>query len=329
MNASLAGEFQVERMEFVHHAFDGEAFFDEGLSVATESFSEFWFRGERDEGFREACRVAGRNEEAGLVVEADFAGSIAIVGNDGSGGGERLGQRAWDAFAGGEVDEGVLDADERRDLRWRDEAGEDEMIFQVHGPNFFGETFAPRTAAYEEELDLRTAANDPGRGVNQVVVAFELEEAGDLSHDEIVRLESVSRAKVGVVGGGEEGFERKTAEDAGELIRVADACLEELLRHRVRDGDEVRGASGGVTLGGGEDEVGKRALKRAKRRAVNGVDDDGNTGAFRRQPAKDARLAAVGVNDVRPAVAEHSSEFAQCQPIMNRMNGADEMTCEP
>ena len=47
-------------------------------------------------------------------------------------------------------------------------------------------------AAHEEELDLRTAANDPGRGVHQVIVAFELEEAGDLSHDEIAGLESVS-----------------------------------------------------------------------------------------------------------------------------------------
>ena len=59
LDASLAGEFQVEGMEFVHHAFDGEAFLDEGLSVATESFAKLWMCGEGDEGFGEACRVAG------------------------------------------------------------------------------------------------------------------------------------------------------------------------------------------------------------------------------------------------------------------------------
>ena len=37
----------------------------------------------------------------------------------------------------------------------------------------------------------------------------------------------------------------------------------------------------------------------------------------------------MGVNDVRPADAKHLGEFAQRQPIVQRMNGSDEMSREP
>ena len=64
------------------------------------------------------------------------------------------------------------------------------------------------------------------------------------------------------------------------------------------------GNAGGALFGGAEDRVGQPPLKRAERRAVNGVENDRHTSTRRGETAEDAGFAAVGVNEVGPARAE-------------------------
>ena len=92
--------------------------------------------------------------------------------------------------------------------------------------------------------------------------------------------------------------------------------------HRVGDDDEMGRGAGGIFFGGAKDELANGVLKFSERRAVNGVNDDGNAGASGREPAKDARLAAVGVNDVRLLFAQDFFEPPQREPVLQRMNRA-------
>ena len=83
-------------------------------------------------------------------------------------------------------------------------------------------------------------------------------------------------------------------------------------------------ARGGIFFSGAENEVGGGVLEIAERRAMNRVDDDRNARAPCREPAKNARLAAVGVDDVGLLFAQDFFQSAERQKILERMNGADE-----
>ena len=83
-------------------------------------------------------------------------------------------------------------------------------------------------------------------------------------------------------------------------------------------------APGRVFLRSAKNEIAGCVLKIAERRAVDGVDDDGHPGAPGGEPAKDSRLAAVRVDDVRPLGAQNFFKLPQCEPILQRMDGPDE-----
>jgi hypothetical protein len=71
-------------------------------------------------------------------------------------------------------------------------------------------------------------------------------------------------------------------------------------------------------------QVGQRALKIAERRAVDVMDDDGHAGAPGGQPAENARLAAVRVDNIRFLLAQDFFELSKGDEIFQRLNRADE-----
>ena len=134
-----------------------------------------------------------------------------------------MGQGARDSFPVGQMNQGVHDANHLWDVRWRHEPGEDEVLFQTERMHFRLESFLPRPSADDQELDTGTTLNQRGGGGDEVVVALELEKAGDFSDHEIFRLESEPFAEREIVAGIEERLQGKATEYARELIRLADA----------------------------------------------------------------------------------------------------------
>ena len=84
------------------------------------------------------------------------------------------------------------------------------------------------------------------------------------------------------------------------------------------------GDLGGASFGGGENEVGERALKISERRAVDVMDDDWHARAFRGEASENARLAAVRVDEVGFLFAQDFFQFPQREKIFQRMHRADE-----
>ena len=101
------------------------------------------------------------------------------------------------------------------------EAGENEMILKAERTDARLQTPAPGPAADEEEFQAGALADEAWGDVNQIVVAFELEEAGNDANDKIVRRDVEAGAPGGVVLGVEKGLEAEAAEDAGVLVRAA------------------------------------------------------------------------------------------------------------
>jgi len=155
-------------------------------------------------------------------------------------------------------------------------------------------------------------------------VAFELEQPCDFAYDEIAVRQTESAAECGIVFRRQKRFECKTAEDFCVLLRAANSGSQVLLPHRIGDGDEMGGRAGGVLLGCAKNQIGNCSLEFAKRRAVNSVYDCGYAGPPGGEPPQDARLAAVGVDQVGLLLAEDFSQPDQGAPIVPRMHRAHE-----
>src|SRR6185312_7185318 len=105
-------------------------------------------------------------------------------------------------------------------------------------------------------------------------------------------------AQFGIIFRGKKRFERKAAEDFCVLPGLAYSCGEILLFHRIGNDDEMRRGTRGAFFSTAENKIAQAALKFSERRAMNGVNDDGNACAFGGETAKDSRLATVRMNDV-------------------------------
>ena len=138
------------------------------------------------------------------------------------------------------------------------------MLFKSERPDAVFEAPAPGAITHEQELDSRTTAHKPGRDGQQVVVALELEEAGDLADDDILRRETEPGAELEVVGGGEKRFKWEATEDLCELVQTSDAGGQVLLLHGLGHNNEVGGDAGSITLRKAEQRVGQRTLKGAE-----------------------------------------------------------------
>ena len=84
------------------------------------------------------------------------------------------------------------------------------------------------------------------------------------------------------------------------------------------------GETADVAFGTGEDGVGEGTLKIAKGRAVNMVNDVRYAGATGGHAAKDTRLAAVGVDNVRFLRAQERYQLSQREEVFQRMHGPDQ-----
>ena len=82
--------------------------------------------------------------------------------------------------------------------------------------------------------------------------------------------------------------------------------------------------AGGVAFGGGENFIGERALEISNRRAVDVMEDERHAGAPGRDSSENARLAAVGMNEVGLLFAKDFFQFSERDEIFQRMNGADQ-----
>ena len=187
-----------------------------------------------------------------------------------------------------------------------DKAGENNMLFEPERTDLVLEAPAPGTVTDEQELDLGTTAHERRRDGQQVVVPLELKQTGDLADHNVVRREAEPGAELKVVGCREERFEREPAEDFGVLVRAPDAGGQVLPLHGFGHDDEMSGDPGGVALRRTKQRIGYRALEGAEGWPVNGVNDDRHARARRGEPAQNARFAAVGVNDLRPARAKQA-----------------------
>src|SRR5580658_730171 len=131
-------------------------------------------------------------------------------------------------------------------------------------------------------------------------MSFKLEQPRNFADDEIAGSDAEPGAKLHVVIGGKEWFEFKTAEYFCILFRPADTGGQMLIFHGVSNDDEMAGNARGKFFSRAKGEICPRALKRPKRRSVNGVNNDRDTGAFCRQAAQESPFGAVSVDNVRP-----------------------------
>ncbi len=308
----------------IDHAIDGKGIPDQPLAPCSQTPAQRVIPGQEEQAIVQTGAIAGGEQEARFTVEADFAGPIAVERDDGFAGGKGLGQGARQAFASREVHEHVHDPDMTRDLGGRNQARKHEVISQTHPAHTVFESPTPEAVSDQEKLEARACPHQIRGGGNQVVVPFQFEQARHFPDHDVVRGQSQAGAPRRIGFGGEVGTEVEPAQDAGVLGGPADAGGQVLVGHRVGNDDEVGGESSCMALCTAECSVGQRPLERAEGRAVNGMDDRGHPGPPRGQAPKDAGLAAVGVDDVRPALSEQGREFAKGAPVEPGMDRAHE-----
>ena len=216
------------------------------------------------------------------LFQADFGGAVAVVGDDGDGGEEGLGEGAGEAFAVAGVAEGVHGGEDARDFGGGDEAGEGDAVLPAFLLEDLFEAGAVDAVADPEEVGVGDLGEEFGGDGEEVVVPFERLEAGDGAEDESVLRDVELGADLFAGGAGvEEGFDFHGAVDGGVEVGAADAGGEGLAGHGVGDGDDGVAAFGGVAFGGDPGGVEEFVLVGVEGEAVDGVDDEGTSFEFR------------------------------------------------
>src|SRR5438552_7071344 len=68
----LFGQPLVEAVEILHHALQGKALVDEALATFGQAPAQRGITGQLEQARTQLLQVSGRNEEAGLTIEANF-----------------------------------------------------------------------------------------------------------------------------------------------------------------------------------------------------------------------------------------------------------------
>ena len=307
----LLPQAKVERVQFVHHPRRGKILAYKILAAPAQGFAPRRVVRELEKSGGQSLGVAGLEQETRLAVTANFSRAIAIVSHDRPRRRQGLGQGARQTFAPREVDDNVHQTDEPGNFIRSNEAGEHEMFFQAKRERHRQEASAPLAIAHEEEFHFRTAANQFRCDGEQIFMALQFEKSRDLADDEIVRRQAEPRAQSQIIFRREERREVEAAEDFGVLFRSPDTRSEVLPGHGIGDHDEVRGNAARAALGGAEDLIGERALKRTEGRPVNRVDNLGHTGTPGGQAAENSSLAAVSVDQIGALGQEQLRQSAQ------------------
>ncbi len=96
---------------------------------------------------------------------------------------------------------------------------------------------------------MRKIADQRWRDVNEIVMAFELEQPGDLADYDIIRRKSKLGAEFGVIGGGQKGLEVEAAPNLSVLRWPSNSGCKVLLFHRIGHDDEMGRGFGSALFG--------------------------------------------------------------------------------
>ena len=141
--------------------------------------------GKLQQSLRRDVGVAGADEEAGFIVEANFIRAVKIIGDDGFAGGEPLRQRARQGFTIGKMREAIHDANITRDFARRHEAGENNFAIEAKRVDLMLNFAAQRTVADEQQPRVRHLRQNFGKSGHQIGVALELEDAANFADDKM------------------------------------------------------------------------------------------------------------------------------------------------
>ena len=220
--------------------------------------------------------------------------------------------------------EQIHDANETGNISGRNEAGEDELFFEIKRAGALNKPFAPRTVTHEQEFQIRKLLKQSRRDGKQVIVALQFEKPGDFADYKIIRRDVPMGAKRRVVDGGQIRGKRKAAEDFGVLRRLANAGGEVLACHGIGHDDEMRGDFASAAFGGAKEAIRQETLKGSERRPVNGVNDDGHAGAMSGKASEETSLAAVGVDNIGMKLAKDTGEMTPGDEVFPGVERADQ-----
>lgn len=162
----------------------------------TVSGTEFCVTGECDDGLREFVDRIAWQEESGLVGNHDFTGSPDVVRDDRFSGNESLREDPSESFPLAGVDDHVHRGHECGDALGRDESGEDEVLSETLPRNLFFDVLSEQAVTDEEEADVRTGGDDLWGRLQDELVPFEVEQAGDFADDDVF----FGKAELGAYG---------------------------------------------------------------------------------------------------------------------------------
>jgi hypothetical protein len=168
----LGLQADVELMDRIGHFGFSELRFGDGTALGAKALTELRIPFEFEEAGNQGVNIAGRDEESGLVVVADFRCAIEGVGENGAADGHCLRQGARQSFTPGEMDEHIHGGDEIGNGCGGDETRENEEWSQLTACDGLLETAAPGAVADQEEPGVRTLADEGSGGMDKIVVTF-------------------------------------------------------------------------------------------------------------------------------------------------------------
>src|SRR5207245_8118925 len=115
----------------------------------------------------------------------------------------------------------VHQSNESWDCRRRHEACVTKMLLQAEGTSLFLKLCTPLPIANEQELDLRTTANQRGCDRKESIVPLQFEQARELANDDILRPDAEFRSQSRLIIRPEKWFEIEPAETFSVLLTAS------------------------------------------------------------------------------------------------------------